>query len=159
MMMIAMCATSISVNAMTKDGNVATLSTVEVEGIYSGRLSKVYMNGDKSPVENIETTVSENSDGTFNLHIDAFKVGKMPGTIKVDAQNVKIPTDGTSFSQNCTKAVNLTILGFIPANYDALIEGSLVNGKLTYTLTVNAEYSNAPFTAIVTFTGDWTSEL
>ena len=56
------------------------------------------------------------------------------------------------FNQTCNNAVKLKI-GFIPLKYDALVSGSFSGNHLNYTVTVNAEYSNAPFTAIVTFEG------
>ena len=84
---------------------------------------------------------------------------RSPGTITVDAEKIKIASANSSFTATCTKAVNLKIFGFIPANYTAYVTGSVENGKLVYTLTVNAEYSNAPFTAIVTFEGNWSSDL
>ena len=155
MMLLGFVATSSSVYAQS----VSVQSAEEIEGIYTGKLSKVYMNSDKPEVSPIETVVTGNGDGTYNFHIDAFQVGKMPGTITVDAKNIKIPSANSTFTATCTDAVNLKILGFIPANYTANVTGSIENGKLTYTLTVNAEYSNAPFTAIVTFEGIWDSDL
>lgn len=155
MMLLGFVATSSSVYAQ----HVSVQSAEDIEGIYTGELSKVYMNGDKSPVSPIETVVTSNGDGTYNFHIDAFQVGKMPGTITVDAKNIKISSANCSFTATCTNAVNLTIFGLIPANYTANVTGTIENGKLVYTLTVNAEYSNAPFTAIVTFEGTWDSDL
>lgn len=155
MMLLGFVATSSSVYAQ----NVSVQSAEDIEGIYTGKLSKVYMNGDKSPVSPIETVVSSNGDGTYNFHIDAFQVGKMPGTITVDANDIRIPSANSTFTTTCTNAVNLKILGFIPAKYTANVTGSIEDGKLVYTLTVNAEYSNAPFTAIVTFEGTWDSDL
>lgn len=154
MMLLGFVATS-SVYAQ----NVSVQSAEDIEGIYTGKLSKVYMNGDKSPVSPIETVVTSNGDGTYNFHIDAFQVGKMPGTITVDAKKINIPSANCSFTATCTKAVKLTLLNIIPAKYTANVTGSIENGKLIYTLTVNAEYSNAPFTAIVTFEGNWSSDL
>lgn len=155
MMLLGFVATSSSVYAQ----NVSVQSAENIEGNYTGSLTKVYMNGDKSPVSPIETAVSSNGDGTYNFHIDAFQVGKMPGTITVDANDIEIPSANCSFTATCTNAVNLNIFGFIPAYYTANVTGSIENGKLIYTLTVNAEYSNAPFTAIVTFEGNWSSDL
>lgn len=74
MMLLGFVATSSSVYAQ----NVSVQSAEDIEGIYTGKLSKVYMNGDKSPVSPIETVVSSNGDGTYNFHIDAFQVGKIP---------------------------------------------------------------------------------
>lgn len=155
MMLLGFVATSSRVYAKS----ASVQSAEDIEGIYTGSLTKVYMNGDKSPVSPIETVVSSNGDGTYNFHIDAFQVGKMPGTITVDAEKIKITSANSSFTATCTKAVKLKIFGFIPANYTAYVTGSVENGKLVYTLTVNAEYSNAPFTAIVTFEGNWSSDL
>lgn len=155
MMLLGFVATSSSVYAQS----VSVQSAEDIEGSYTGSLTKVYMNGDKSPVSPIETVVTSNGDGTYNFHIDAFKVGKMPGTITVDAKNIEISSANSAFAATCANAVNLKIFGFIPAYYTANVTGSIENGKLIYTLTVNAEYSNAPFTAIVTFEGNWASDL
>ncbi len=155
MMLLGFVATSSSVYAHS----VSVQSAEDIEGSYTGSLTKVYMNGDKSPVSPIETVVTSNGDGTYNFHIDAFQVGKMPGTITVDAKNIEISSANSTFTATCTNAVNLKIFGFIPAKYTAYVTGSIENGKLIYTLTVNAEYSSAPFTAIVTFEGNWASDL
>ena len=91
MMLLGFVATSSSVYAQS----VSVQSAEDIEGSYTGSLTKVYMNGDKSPVSPIETVVTSNGDGTYNFHIDAFKVGKMPGTITVDAKNIESDPQAT----------------------------------------------------------------
>lgn len=120
-------------------------------GSYYGDLTKVYMNSDKSPVSGVTSKVVVNSTGTINITMDEFSIGNMPGTIAISANNITVNVDG-SFSQTCSRCVTLRILG-IPTRYDANIQGSIENGHLVYTITVNSQYSGAPFTAIVTFEG------
>lgn len=130
---------------------LATVSSDELAGSYYGDLTRVYMNSEKDPVENMTSTVSVNSSGTINISMDAFQIGSMPGTIAISASNISVGDNG-EFSQTCSRCVTLRILG-VPTRYDALVSGTIKNGELTYTITVNSEYSGALFTAIVTFEG------
>lgn len=149
--LLTISASTMSVSAQVFN-SFATFAAGDYAGTYNGDLTKVYMNTDKKPVSGITSTVTENASGTINIHIDAFQIGSMPGTITIDANNIAVNSDG-SFAQSCTRAVTLRILG-ISKRYNAYVEGSIVNGELTYTITVNSEYSGAAFTAIVTFKGN-----
>ena len=136
-----------------KDSQVlAKISNEELTGSYNGYLTKVYMNSEKDPVSNKTSDVTQNANGTINIAMNAFQIGNMPGTITITANNIAVNADGT-FSQTCNRCVTLRIIG-IPTRYTALVEGSIKDGELIYTITVNSEYSNAPFTAIVTFEGN-----
>ena len=53
MMLLGFVATSSSVYAQS----VSVQSAEDIEGSYTGSLTKVYMNGDKSPVSPIETVL------------------------------------------------------------------------------------------------------
>ncbi|MCD7898592.1 MAG: calycin-like domain-containing protein [Bacteroides sp.] len=107
---------------------VSFLSAADVAGSYVGTLDKVVMNGaSKNPLENVTAKVTANSDGTFNLQITAFQVGKMPGSIAVDAKNIKLNADN-SFRQDVDKAVIFTMLE-ISTSYKA----TGVTGKFTPT--------------------------
>ncbi len=144
---------SVSANSVVESNMFQTsLYAENLMGNYDGSLTYVYMNGEKDPVSNITSNVTDNGDGTVNIHIDGFKIGSMPGSITVDAMDITVPASG-NFNQTCNDAVKLKI-GFIPLKYDALVSGSFSGNHLNYTVTVNAEYSSAPFTAIVTFDGD-----
>lgn len=144
--------------AMTSNSVVAqnvtsyeAMDTKSVDGDYNGDLIKVYMNSDKDPVYGVTSKVTTNTSGTINISMDAFQIGNMPGTIAISANNLTLNGAG-NFTQTCSRCVTLKILG-IPTRYDALVQGSIENGHLVYTITVNSEYSGAPFTAIVTFDG------
>ena len=63
MMLLGFVATSSSVYAQS----VSVQSAEDIEGSYTGSLTKVYMNGDKSPVSPIVTVVTSNGDGTYNF--------------------------------------------------------------------------------------------
>lgn len=149
--LLTISASTMSVLAQVSN-SFATFAAGDYAGTYNGDLTKVYMNTDKDPVSGVSSTVTENASGTINIHIDAFQIGSMPGTITIDANNIAVNSDG-SFTQSCTRAVTLRILG-IAKRYNAYVEGSIVNGELTYTITVDSEYSGAAFTAIVTFKGN-----
>lgn len=140
-------------NTMVAQGYTpfSTFSSEDLAGTYYGDLTKVYMNSDKDPVSGVSSSVVVNSTGTINISMDEFSVGNMPGTIAISANNISVNEDG-SFSQTCSRCVTLKILG-IPTRYDALVEGTIKNDQLVYTITVNSEYSGAAFTAIVTFEG------
>lgn len=149
--LLTISASTMSVSAQVSN-SFATVAAGDYAGTYNGDLTKVYMNTDKDPVSGVTSTVTENTSGTINIHMDAFQIGSMSGTITIDANNIAVNSDGT-FAQTCTRAVTLRILG-IPTRYNAYVDGSIVNGELTYTITVNSEYSGALFTAIVTFKGN-----
>lgn len=149
--LLTISASTMNVSAQVSN-SFATVAAGDYAGTYNGDLTKVYMNTDKDPVSGVTSTVTENTSGTINIHMDAFQIGSIPGTITIDANNIAVNSDGT-FAQTCTRAVTLRILG-IPTRYNAYVDGSIVNGELTYTITVNSEYSGALFTAIVTFKGN-----
>ncbi|MEG0038598.1 MULTISPECIES: calycin-like domain-containing protein [Bacteroides] len=124
-----------------------------IEGIYNGSLTRVYMNGEKKPVPNIGTEVTANADGTINLYIAPFKIGKMPGKISIDAKNISVDSNG-SFNMTVSETVILTLPIFTPALFNAQISGTISGNRLTYSVaTIDASYLLVPFTAIVEFTG------
>lgn len=149
--LLTISASTMSVSAQVSN-SFATFAVGDYAGTYNGDLTKVYMNTDKNPVSGVTSTVTENTSGTVNIHIDAFQIGSMPGTITIDANNIAVNSDGT-FAQTCTRAVTLRIIG-VAKRYNAYVEGKFENGELTYTITVDSEYSGAAFTAIVTFKGN-----
>ena len=130
---------NVSASAASDVYSVATVAE-SLEGNYQGNLIRVYMN------------VTDNGDGTVNIHIDSFKIGSMPGSITVDAMDITVPASGGNFSQTCESAVKLKI-GILPLSYDALVEGEITGNYLKFTVTVNTQYSGSLFEAIVTFEG------
>lgn len=149
-MLFCLAVTSNSMAAQSF-ASYSVLDVESLDGDYNGNLTKVYMNSDKDPVYGVTSKVTTNTSGTINISMDAFQIGNMPGTIAISANNIAVSETG-SFSQTCSRCVTLRVLGF-PTRYDALVQGSIRDGQLVYTITVNSEYSGAAFTAIVTFEG------
>jgi len=125
--------------------SAASTSTV------SGTLTRVYMNGEKTSGQSVTGTVTDNGDGTINITLDEFKVGKMPGYISVEANN--IPVTGSSFNESLVEnAVKLRIIS--TSSFDASIAGTYDGTNLVFTVsTVDAKYLGVSFQAIVTFNG------
>ena len=142
---------NVSASAASDVYSVATVAE-SLEGNCQGNLIRVYMNGEKNPVYGKVANVTDNGDGTVNIHIDSFKIGSMPGSITVDAMDITVPASGGNFSQTCESAVKLKI-GILPLSYDALVEGEITGNYLKFTVTVNTQYSGSLFEAIVTFEG------
>ncbi|MCP3895246.1 MAG: hypothetical protein GY706_11540 [Bacteroides sp.] len=125
-----------------------------VEDTYNGSLTRVYMNGEKSPVPNVTTKLKKNADGTISLRIDPFKVGKMPGEISINAKSINVDSRG-SFNTTVSEAVIFKLLLFKPTRFTAQISGTVSGNTLTYSVTtIDASYLLVPFTAIVEFTGN-----
>ena len=121
-------------------------------GTYDGTLTKVYMNGDKATGQSVQAVVTDNGNGTINLELKEFKVGNMPGTIRVKSNNIEVENDGSFNMLEMSDVVILKILGISEKTFDADITGSFNNGSLTFTVkTVDAKYLGIPFEAIVTF--------
>ncbi len=132
---------------------VLTVSAQQnVSGDYVGKFTRVYMRGEKSlPEQNFTTTVSQNNS-LISLHIAPFRIGRMPGTIEVNANNIVLRKDG-SFEQIVEKGIKLEIL-WKTKEYKAKLTGTLKNNVLTYTIeSVDARFWGFPFTAIVGFKG------
>lgn len=63
---------NVSASAASDVYSVATVAE-SLEGNYQGNLIRVYMNGEKNPVYGKVANVTDNGDGTVNIHIDSFK--------------------------------------------------------------------------------------
>lgn len=98
----------------------------------------------------IHTTDATPNGSYVNLYIAPFKVGSMPGTITVDAQNV-IPDGVARTYLNC---VTLKI-GSMTMTFSAKVAVSTYNStSLVYTLNVlEAEWNDEDFIATVNFSG------
>ena len=133
---------------------VLTVSAQQnVSGDYVGKFTRVYMRGEKSlPEQNFTTTVSQNNS-LISLHIAPFKIGRMPGSIEVNANDIVLKEDG-SFEQIVKKGISFNIPIILNAFYTAKVTGTLKNNVLTYTIeSVDATFWGFPFTAIVGFKG------
>ncbi|ADV43825.1 calycin-like domain-containing protein [Bacteroides helcogenes] len=151
--LFGMTAISSSVSANEATDIYESVMTDSYAGIYNGSLIRVYMNGEKNPVSGINTIVTDNGDGTVNLLINAFQVGKMPGTITVDAKNVAVDENGHFDMPKMAKIVILRILG-IPSRFNANLNGDFSGNSLTFSVeTVGAKYLGIGFEAAVTFQG------
>lgn len=124
-----------------------------VNGDYAGKFTRIYMNGEKSvPTESIIAVVSQ-TKSLITLKIAPFKIGKMPGTVEVTAENIVLNSDGT-FNQVVANGIKMEIKGFMKAEYNAMVTGTLINNVLTYTITSrDASFMGKPFSAIVGFKG------
>ncbi len=124
------------------DGATAVASTTT----YTGSMD-VTMGGKTSTIGHFTQVTDNGSD--IDMYIPAFKVGKMPGTIEVDATGVAI--DGST--NRYSGVVTLKILG-VPTDYDAEISVTAYDANtLQYTLNVkDARFLGIPFEAKVVFT-------
>ena len=80
-----------------------------VSGNYLGQFTRIYMNGEKKVDAKDFTAKVSQSGSSINLHIDAFKLGRMPGNVTIDANNIVLKPDG-SFSQTVDKGILIKIL-------------------------------------------------
>lgn len=127
------------------------ITTGSIEGEYIGKLTYVYMNGEKTPSDEAVITEVEDDGGSYSLYVTGLQIGNMPGTIDINASNLAINTG--AFSGNCS--VTLTI-GSSPSAFSGTINGSYdaTTGKLTYTVDCDARYlSIINFKTKVTFEG------
>jgi len=123
-----------------------------VSGNYLGQFTRIYMNGEKKVGAKDFTAKVSQSGSSINLHIDAFKLGRMPGNVTIDANNIVLKPDG-SFSQTVDKGIFIKILWKRTA-YSAKVSGKVVNNVLNFTVTsINASYLGISFTASISFKG------
>ena len=123
----------------------------DVAGDYVGKLTRVYMNEEKTPTEEEVITTINGVSNSYSLSIENLQIGNMPGSITVKASN--LPLENGSFTSSCT--VQLTILGntntytgTITGTYDAATK------KLKYTVDCTGKYLLVVnFHAIVDFEG------
>lgn len=137
-------------NVTASEWGINALSTTSVD--YVGGFTSVNMNGDpKNPVEDKVTSVISDGETISSLVSESFQVGKMPGTIQIKASNLTIDAASGVFASSCT--VELTILGST-SYYTGTIAGSILNGKLTYTVKCPAKWLGISFDTEVTFEGE-----
>lgn len=91
--------TALSSNAFAAESvnEVAAMSETTSAVTVTGTLTRVYMNGEKTAGQTVTGTVQDNGDGTINITLDEFKVGKMPGYISIVANNISV--NGGSFNE------------------------------------------------------------
>lgn len=123
----------------------------DVAGDYVGKLTRVYMNGEKTPTEDEVITTIDGVSNSYSLSFENLQIGNMPGSIIVKASN--LPLENDSFTSSCT--VKLIILGStntytgtITGTYDAATK------RLKYTVDCTGKYLLVVnFHAIVDFEG------
>ena len=135
-------------------------STASAQTTIYGCLDKVYINKDKNPVHQndvspaLNTPLTPNGDGSYQLELSEFKVGKMPAKLKVVAN--KVVLDGSTVNE-CDNAIILSFGAGL--KFDATIEGSYdaSTGKLEYTVkSVDASFLGVDFDTEVHFTTECT---
>lgn len=127
------------------------MAAESIDGDYIGKLTYVYMNGEKTPSDDEVITTVEDDGSSYSLYVSGLQIGNMPGKIDIDASNLAISTG--SFSGTCT--VTLTI-GSNGSDFAGTINGSYdaSTGKLVYTVDCDAKYlSIINFKTKVTFEG------
>lgn len=118
---------------------------------YKGRLTKVYVNGEKTPPAETVISYATVRDGYISIRMPRRKIGKMPGTVGVEAHHLRLNPNGT-FDQTVTKAVKVKIMG--TSSYNARVSGRLSGNTLTYTVsTIKARYMLVPIHVAVDFKG------
>lgn len=122
-----------------------------VAGDYVGKLTRVYMNEEKTPTGEEVITTIEGASNSYTLAIENLQIGNMPGSITVNASN--LPLENGSFDAPCT--VKLTVLGGTNT-YTGTISGTYdaANNELKYTVDCSGKYLLVVnFHAIVDFEG------
>lgn len=147
----------VSMFVMPNKANASDGSSLK-EGVYKGALTYVYMNGEKDPYSPIEAELTVNANGTINIYVDAFQIGKMPGTITINAQNISV-ADG-AFNQDVDKAILFKMPLVKTKEFNANVNGSQTGNDLKFTVSsIDATYLGVAFNAIVTFEGTWNREV
>ncbi len=123
----------------------------DVAGDYVGKLTRVYMNGEKTPTEDEVVTTIEGESNSYSLSVENLQIGNMPGSITVYANG--LPLKNGTFTSSCT--VKLTVLGGTNT-YTGTLTGSY--NAATKTLTYNVDCTGkylfvVNFHAIVDFEG------
>ena len=128
----------VSIVYVSQASSIATTSNEEVI-VYDGGIDSVRMNGElKNPIKNLATSISTNTDGTINLNLPPFKVGKMPGSIAIDAKGIKVDDKG-EFNAMVKKSMLFKML--FETKYDTKIVGRIVADTLVYSVaTIDAKY-------------------
>ena len=122
-----------------------------VAGDYVGKLTRVYMNKEKTPTDDEVITTVNGLSNSYSLSIEDLQIGNMPGSITVNASN--LPLENGSFNASCT--VKLTVLG-ITNIYTGKITGTYDAATTTLKYTVDCTGQSLLFVgfhAIVDFEG------
>lgn len=146
MVILGLVAMSNDLFAKEASSSVNEIAAVQSTTTYSGTMA-VTMGSSSSTI--IHTTDATPNGSNVDLYIVPFKVGTMPGTIEVDAQNVIADGVARVYSNVVTFTMGT------PIYFSAEISVSVYNANtLVYTINVlEAEYEGVPFIAIVNFTG------
>lgn len=73
-----------------------SITAQQVAGTYNGLLYDVNMNNKlKNDVPDVKIEIKQQSNNKIKFYLSPFKVGKMPGTLSVDIDNLSLNPDGT----------------------------------------------------------------
>lgn len=118
---------------------------------YKGKLTRVYVNSEKTPPAETVVSYATVQDGHISIRLPRRKIGKMPGAVGIEANRLRLEPDGT-FDQTVANAVKVKIMG--TSSYNARVSGRLSAGVLTYTVsTIKARYMLVPIQVTVSFKG------
>lgn len=132
--------------------------SVDISGTYTGKLTNVTMNDNTyDDVSSVTFTFTKLSDGVYNLKSSAIgPIGKMPGTINVDA-TVYVDDSGELSADAGDNAGTLVTTIGIPFNiYMTSISGNVSGGLQGFVLDTYAMkiLGYEAFNASVTFVAD-----
>lgn len=118
---------------------------------YKGKLTRVYVDGEKTPPNETVVSYVTVQGGYFSIRMPRRKIGKMPGSVGIEANRLMLHPNGT-FDQTVSKAVKVKIVG--TTSYKARVSGRLSGNSLTYTVeTIKARYMLVPIRVVITFKG------
>lgn len=145
---------------------IAFASPASAQTDYYGCLDYVYMNKAKDPVHQndpvakgydpLHTTLTVNSNGTYDLELSDFKIGNMPGALYVYARGVKM--DGSV--NEIKNAIVLDYAGGIKFTAQITVtDFNASTGLLKYKVkSVNAKFLGISFDTEVHFTTTCTTK-
>ncbi len=146
----------------------ATYSNITAEmvkGTYEGHLSNIWMGGKKKDNEKnknkvVYTDITKKGEQQIGFSIRPFSVGRMPGTLSVNIENLDLGTDGNFYATNLPEKVQLKLFNVWKLKkYDVtLLDGSFTpegNGyRLKFTMKSEGTIWNISiFKASVDFDG------
>lgn len=133
-------------------------SVVGAQTTYTGSLTNVQMNGSSyNDVDNVTFTLTPKTGNTYSLVSSAIgPIGKMPGTINVDAEVTVDANGNISATEGEVAGTLVTKIGIKFNIYMTSISGSVANGQISFVLNTYAMQilGYEAFNASVTFNGN-----
>lgn len=143
--------------AMIMFGAMSVKAQTVVDGVYTGTLSDIKMNGNSyDDATGVEFELLDNGNGTVTLMGSIGPIGKMPGTIEVN-MTVMISEDGILSASNGDPAGTLVLKtgGKMPISVSSF-SGYVTGNTIHFVLNTYAfkAFGAEVFPASVTFDGD-----